>query len=201
MIDLFETIRQEQPRLPGWCSLEKALALASMVVALRPAVTVEIGIYGGSSLIPILLAHKLTASGGLVYGIEPWSKEEAVKVQTCAADVEWWAALDYERLHTDFQNAVDRLGLRDYLRLFVQPSRNVNPPANIGLLHVDGGHDASAIQDVVRFAPQVVVGGLVVMDDLQWSGGAVTRAAQRLEQLGFKMLYPLGTGAVYQKIR
>lgn len=201
MSNLFEIIRQEQPRIPGWCSMEKAMTLASIVVALKPAVTVEIGIYGGSSLIPILLATKYGNPGGLVHAIEPWSKEEAMKVQTCAADVEWWAAQNYEKLREDFMAAVRRLDLEDWLRLKVNPARNVNPPPGIGLLHIDGGHDVQAINDVVRFSPQVLIGGLAVMDDLQWSGGAVTRAAQRLEQLGFKMLYPIGTGAVYQKIR
>jgi len=81
------------------------------------------------------------------------------------------------------------------------PSRHVEPPPGIGLLHIDGAHDNVAIQDVVRFAPQVVIGGLVVLDDLNWSGGAVTRAAIRLEQLGFRFLYPIGTGAVYLKVR
>lgn len=201
MIDLFETIRQEQPKLPGWCSLEKAMTLASIVVAIRPATTVEIGIYGGSSMIPILLAHKLTRSGGIVHGIEPWSKEEALKVQTTPQDVEWWAVQNYEKLREDFCATVRRLDLEPYLRLNINPSRLVNPPPGIGLLHIDGGHDNQAVTDVVRFAPQVVVGGICVMDDLQWHGGGVTRAALRLEQLGFKILYPLGTGAVYQKIR
>ncbi len=201
MLNLFEIIRQEQPKLPGWCSMEKAYTLASIVVALKPAVTVEIGIYGGSSLIPILLAHKWSGSGGLVHAIEPWSREEAIRVQTTPADVEWWAAQDYKKLREDFMATVRRLDLVDYLRLDINPSRRVNPPPGIGLLHIDGGHDTTAIQDVVRFAPHVVIGGVAVMDDLQWSGGAVTRAAQRLEQMGFKALYGLGTGAVYQKIR
>jgi predicted O-methyltransferase YrrM len=200
MTDLFETIRQEQPKIPGWCSQEKAIALASIVVALRPAISVEIGIYGGSSLIPILLAHQWCGLG-VVYGIEPWSKEEAMKAQTNPTDVQWWGAQDYDKLHRDFMALIQRLGVSDLLRLHRSPSRFVQPPPGIGLLHIDGAHDNVAIEDVVRFAPQVVVGGIVVMDDLNWSGGAVTRAALRLEQLGCRFLYPIGTGAIYQKTR
>ncbi len=200
MFDLFETIRQEQPRIPGWCTPVKAMTLASLVVGLRPAVSVEIGIYGGSSIIPLLLAHKWIESG-IVIGIEPWSREEAMRAQTCPADVEWWATQDYEKLHDDFLALVKRLGLQNQLRLIRKASRQTDPQPGISLLHTDGAHDATAIQDVVRFAPQVVVGGVVVLDDLEWFGGAVTRAALRLEQLGFKKLYPLETGGVWQRVR
>jgi hypothetical protein len=200
MTDLFETIQQEQPRIPGWCSRDKSITLASIVVALRPAISVEIGIYGGSSIVPILLAHKWIGMG-VVYGIEPWSKEEAMKAQTTPADVEWWGVQDYDGLYNGFMDLIRRLGVADILRLHRNTSRFVDPPPGIGLLHIDGAHDNVAIQDVVRFAPQVVMGGMVVMDDLNWAGGAVTRAALRLEQLGFRFLYPIGTGAVYQKCR
>jgi len=200
MTDLFEIIRQEQPRIPGWCSLDKSLTLASLVVALRPAISLEIGIYGGSSIVPILLAHKWTGLG-VVVGIEPWSADEAMKAQTNPTDVEWWGKQNYGDLHFNFQALIQRLGVADILMLHRKPSRHVEPPPGIGLLHIDGAHDNVAIQDVVRFAPQVVIGGVCVMDDLNWSGGAVTRAAMRLEQLGFRLLYPIGTGAVYQRVR
>ncbi len=200
MFDLFETIRQEQPRVPGWCTQVKAMTLASLVVGLRPSVSTEIGVYGGSSLIPLLLAHKWIGSG-LVYAIEPWDREEAMKVQTTTADVEWWSTQDYAKLFDDFMALVKRLGVQDYLRLIRKPSKRADPMPGCSLMHLDGGHDASAIQDVVRFAPHVVVGGVAVLDDLEWQGGAVTRAALRLEQLGFKKLYPLETGGVWQRVR
>lgn len=200
MNTLFETIRQEQPKLPGWCSLEKAVTLASLVVGLRPPVTVEIGIYGGSSLIPILLAHTWIKTG-VVYGIEPWDREAAMKAQTTAADVEWWGRQDYDKLYADFIGTVKRLKVEECLRLVRKRSQQVDPMPGIGLLHIDGSHDNQAIHDVVKFSPHVLLGGIVVMDDLQWHGGAVGRAAQRLIQLGYRQLYALGTGAVYQKTR
>lgn len=197
---VFEAIYREQPKLPGWCSMEKAFTLASIVMAQRPAITVEVGIYGGSSLLPILLAHQ-GINFGIVYGIEPWSVEEAMKAQTTAADVEWWSKQNFAKLEDDLTSVMKRLGLEEFFRLVRKPSRQANPIPGTGVLHIDGAHSDQAIQDVVRFAQQVELGGYVIMDDLQWAGGGVQRAVQRLSQMGYKQLYLLGTGAVFQRLK
>lgn len=197
---LFEKVTAAATSCPGWCDAQKACTLASIVVASRPHTSVEIGIYGGSSFFPIALAHKEVGFGKVI-GIEPWSKDVAIANQTTNEDREWWANQNYEKLRSDFFQRLREYQLEDFAHIIQNQSRYVEPPPMISFLHVDGSHSDEAIADVVKFSPRVEVGGFVILDDLSWAGGGVTRSEQRLLQLGFKKLYLLGTGACYQRVR
>ncbi len=197
---LFDTIATAQPALQGWCSEEKAATLASIIVSMRPSVSLEIGVFGGSSLLPIALAHKQVGKG-LVVGVDPWDRATAVAAQVDQESREWWDKLDYEGLFNGVREMVERHGLKDYCRLVRKKSSLIDVPPGIGLLHIDGAHNDEAVRDVVRFCQHVEVGGYTVMDDLNWQGGGPARAALRLTQMGYRKLYDLGTGAVFQRIR
>jgi predicted O-methyltransferase YrrM len=69
--DLFER------QLPGWCTKEKAYTLASLVIGTRPAVIVEVGVFGGRSFLPMALALKELGKG-MAIGIDPWSPAASV---------------------------------------------------------------------------------------------------------------------------
>lgn len=200
MIELFQQIAEVQPKLPGWCSPEKAATLAALVIAQRPNVSLEIGIYGGSSFIPLALAHKAIGKG-VVVGIEPWDKAAAIAAQTTNEDREWWANQDLEGIYQTFMANLRHLGLENVTRIIRKKSNDVEIPGALGLAHIDGGHNDQAVTDVARVAHKVEIGGYVVLDDLAWHGGGVTRASQRLVQMGYRQLYLLGTGAVYQRTR
>ncbi len=200
LYSVFKQIEQIQPSIPGWCDPEKSAVLASLIVAYRPALSVEIGIYGGSSFIPMALAHKAIGSG-MILGIEPWDKKAAIEAQTTNEDRAWWDGQDLEGLCSKFMSTLHELGLDNVTKIIRRKSDDVDVPPQISLLHIDGAHSDQAVRDTVRYAQQVVIGGFVVLDDLDWFGGGVKRAELRLQQMGFKRLYPLGTGAVFQRCR
>lgn len=199
MTELFLRIAEVQPKLPGWCTPEKSTILASIITCYRPALSVEIGIYGGSSFIPMAMAHK--AVGGMLVGIEPWDKKAAIEAQTTNEDRAWWDSQDLEGLCQKFLSTLHSLGLDECTKIYRQKSDNVDVPPQIGLLHIDGAHSDQAVRDTVRFGQHVLIGGFVVMDDEHWHGGGVHRAIARLQQMGFKRLYSLGSGAVFQRVR
>ena len=64
-MNLFSQI-EALPMIGDWCPLDKAKTLAAMVLALRPAVVVEIGVWRGSSLLPMALALKELGRGQIV---------------------------------------------------------------------------------------------------------------------------------------
>lgn len=78
-------------------------------------------------------------------------------------------------------------------------SDDATPPEGIDLLHIDGNHTEQALRDVDRYASNVIIGGMLVLDDLDWEGGGVQKAKARAMELGFFELYPLGTGLVLQR--
>src|ERR1700730_11515979 len=62
----------------GWCSEEKALNFVDLILTAKPKVCVEIGVFGGASLIPTAFALKHLKEG-IVIGIDPWDNSECIK--------------------------------------------------------------------------------------------------------------------------
>lgn len=206
---LAEEVAATLPSGGDWCSLHKAQTLAALVLGLRPRTCVEVGVWTGGSLIPVLLA--LRALGRVeqeVHGcvvkrralaIDAWSAEASC-VDQSSADQVWWGRVDHEAALQTFLTRLSDLEL-SYLCDVVRASSDRAPvPARIDLLHLDGNHGAQAVRDVERFGSAVAVGGVLVLDDLDWSGGHVAWARDRALELGFESRYPLGTGVVLQRV-
>jgi predicted O-methyltransferase YrrM len=200
------TVEVEEVLSPdaGWCSLEKANSLVAIIVALRPRVVVELGVWMGGSAIPMALALKAVGSGQLV-AIDAWSAEMSVAGQELEIHRKWWETVG-ERGHSHaFEVFLSRLrkhGIRPG-RCTVRRQRTneaVVPPL-IDLLHHDANHGPQVVDDIERWTPAIRVGGMLVLDDLDWAGGHVLRARDRALELGFVELYPLGTGCVMQRVR
>lgn len=198
MKELFTEIETLVPTLGDWCSVQKAFALAATVLTLRPAVTVEIGVFSGASFLPMAMAHKAIGRGK-AYAIDPWMKQASIEGMD-KENAEWWASVDHERIYRNFMAKVGHLGVQDWVAILRSRSNEVEPPQNIGLLHVDGNHGKQAITDVKRFAPNVVIGGICWMDDINWVGGGVETAVGELLKMGFVKLYDMDTGAAFQRI-
>jgi len=199
--NLTQLISANVPTMDGWCSVEKALALANAIIGLPrelSAVTVEIGVFGGRSLIPMALAHA-DMQHGIVWGIDPWQPKESIIGQD-EANAQWWGACDHDRIRNNFLGHVTRLGLAKYINVIRARSDDVEPPPVIGILHSDGNHGPQAIRDVERFASHVAVGGFCFLDDLHWEGGNVERAEAKLLAMGFRKTRPIDTGAIFQRV-
>jgi len=197
-LDLFVRIARLHPNVDGWCPLPKAQTMAAAVLALRPDVTVEIGIYGGKSFLPMALAHK-EIGHGVCLGIDPWNPTESAKDQEHPADRKYWGELNHEAVMNKFFKLMNDLKLHDCTKIIRQPSDQVIPPENIGILSLDGNHGEASIRDAKRFGPKVRVGGLVFVDDIGWTGGKVRIAVHELIEMGFKRMYDLGSGIVMQR--
>ncbi len=177
-------------RIPGWCPLEKALDLAAVVIALRPKITVEIGVYGGKSLLPIALACE-AINNGVVIGIDPWTPQASAEGYT-GENANWWGQLDHEGIYRAFIAGVDRLGLKNRVAVERAKSDDAAVPPVIDLVHLDGQHTEQAIRDVKRFCSRVRIGGVVVMDDLEWVNDGkphVAMAVTELLKLGYIELH------------
>lgn len=182
----------------GWCSMEKAGHLAATIFALRPSVVVEIGVWGGRSLLPMAMALKATGQGQMI-GIDPWEPAESVKGQE-GEHLAWWRSVDHELVHGYFMEHLRSLKL-DNVLIHRLRSDDVEPPESIGVLHIDGNHGEQMIRDVYRFASRVQPGGFCFCDDLGWEGGAGAVAVDSLAGMGFVRRYDCDTGAMFQRVR
>lgn len=200
MEGIFTTIRHLCPTLSSWTTVEKAQVMACLTLGLRPTTCVEIGVWSGASAVPVALALREIGFGTL-HCIDPWSAAASVEGQVNPADKDWWAKQQpHEWAFNTFNTTIDKYGLSNCVKVHRVKSDDIAPMTDIGILHVDANHGETATRDVARFAPNVILGGFVILDDLDWAGGAVRRAEADLLKMGFRMLYRLGNGACYQRI-
>lgn len=154
--------------LEGWCSIEKAALLIDLIFMIRPQKVVEIGVFGGKSLIPIAMALKEIGTGRVI-GIDPWSSTESA-VGMKGADADFWSRLDHDQIYRGFFKKIEKLGLENTVLLLQETSAQAEPIPDIDILHIDGNHsEISSLIDVYKWVPFVRSGGLIILNDSNWS--------------------------------
>lgn len=203
---IYQKILKATEGMHGWCEPDKQLTLANIVMAIQPRVIVEIGVWGGKSLIPMALAAQYISNQNYqpkVIAIDPWASSESIKGQS-EQDAKWWGETagqpQHELVYGSFLGKLMELGINRMVQVQRTTSDNAPVPESIGLFHCDGNHSIQALKDVQRFGPAITQGGVCVLDDMDWTGGGVVKAAEWLKENGFLQLHPLGTGACFIKI-
>lgn len=155
-------------RLPGWQPAARCLAHVELILKVNPARVVEIGVYGGRSLIPQAMALKHLGNGGKIYGIDPWHRETAIAGVAPGQEADW-RTKDFDGIHTDFMHAVETYRVRDEvvpIRARSDQAHSLFAPGSIDILHIDGSHaEQDAVADVVRYILRMRAGGHVWFDD------------------------------------
>lgn len=189
--DLAATFRHVEA-LPGMCDHEKIRALFAVFASVPSGDVVEIGSWWGKSA---LLLHRLAslAGTGPLLCIDPWTQEnlrqgdakglvDGTEVSTDEAFEVFCANLSP---YADGRMNYLRMPADDAAPLY-QPGLVVETPSfgrtvyngGIALLHVDGNHAyAHASADVRLWAPHLLPGGWLVVDDYQWPYGDGPRRA------------------------
>lgn len=183
----------------GWCPRDKAHYLANCVLEHKPKVIVEVGVFEGKSFLPMALAATKVPGCKLI-AIDAWDNEVAIRETVSAEHRDWWIKAELETHYQEFIKKLTTHNLESIVEVIRADSNTVDPPAEINLLHVDGSHDATAESDIVRFGRCVVLGGIAVLDDLNWETGNPLAGANWLLQHGFVELTKLGTGAVFKRV-
>ncbi len=165
--------------LEGWCSEGKASKLMDFVWAMDPQVVVEIGVFGGKSLIP--MAYALKANGlGVIYGIDPWSCQASAEGMD-GANKDWWGSLDHQAILTGLQSKIKQFQLNRYVKLIQATSADAPLIHDIDILHIDGNHSEEASYfDALKWVPLVRPGGIVIFDDITW--GTTSKATDWLDE-------------------
>lgn len=173
--ELKQQVFQAMRQLQGWCSEKKASVLVDLILLTKPQTIVEIGVWGGKSLVPMAIAARALGSAK-VYGIDPWSPADSV-VGFDDENYEWWSKVDHEGVYKTLCRKIEQFGLSHQITLIRKTSSDADLIPEIGLIHIDGNHsEASALFDVMKWVPQVKRGGIIVFDDMDWkcTGPAVS---------------------------
>jgi predicted O-methyltransferase YrrM len=164
----------------GWCSPNKAAWLTRLIVSRQVAKVLEIGIFGGKSLIPMALALQ-SAGGGTVIGVEPWSADVAISEPTNESNDAWWANVNFALIKERFFANCARYGVLAMIKVMEMDSdsafRFLEPgDRQFDLIHIDGAHSPErALRDAKSWSRLVKRGGVVVFDDIGWPSVAPAR--------------------------
>jgi len=203
---LLDRIAAVVPTLEGWCTVEKAQWLASWIVRHKCTKVVEIGVFGGRSLIPMGMAMRAldegeTAWPGRVDGFDPYSNQIAEADDTDEANRQWWKTIDLQRVHKVAVEGVVANDVGSVVSIILSTgSTGVMwyGDSSLDIVHVDGSHnEAASTLDVKLWWPKVRTGGVMVMDDTNW---AQVQAARALVGSMGKRIHEAGTWEVYQKV-
>jgi len=142
---------------------------------------VEIGIFGGKSLIPMALAVQ-SRGGGSVIGVEPWAADVAIAEPTKEVNDAWWASVDFPSVKQHFYASAVRYGVMPIISVLEMDSRAAFAVVKASgkqfdLIHIDGAHSPeTALEDAKSWSRLLKKGGLIVFDDIAWPSVARARA-------------------------
>lgn len=156
----------------GWCCLEKANKFVQIIEEHKPELCVEIGVFGGASLLPQAYALSKNKKGK-IYGIDPWKNDCAIEEMISEDHKKWWGDLDLESIYKSCLSKIKEFNLESYCELIKDKSENVYnkfSDESIDILHIDGNHSESlSYKDAVLYLPKVKKDGYIMFDDIWWT--------------------------------
>jgi predicted O-methyltransferase YrrM len=167
----------------GWCSHHKASILMDIILAIKPKTIVEIGVWGGKSLLPMAYALKVFGKG-VIYGIDPWDNQASLEGVMHESNIAYWRLVDHESVLNRLMDVIDQYDLNDNVKLIRSTSANAPIVKDIDILHIDGNHsEVTSFLDVTKWVPLVRKGGWIVFDDMNWFENGVTTTGRAVEYL------------------
>ena len=190
----------EDPGVLGWCQPEKAIDLYDRTVELKSKLVVEIGVFGGKSLLALGLGAKKVGDCKAI-GIDSWKFEDVLN-EMDQTNKEWWASQDLEMVYRSAGQAMHKAMLHNIVQLIRKNSVDALPniPDSIDVLHIDGNHSEwDSTRDVLNWVPKVRSGGYIYMDDEDWetTGTAQKFLAKHCDEV--RKIKTTNVCGVYQK--
>lgn len=166
----------------GWCTAQKGSVLIDLILSSRPKIVVEIGVWGGKSLIPMAIV--LRSLGGKIYGIDPWSNEASIQGVMHEGSRYFWSTVDHEQVMQKLIQHICLFHLEDHVELVRATSKNAAPIQEIDILHIDGNHsEETSYLDVTKWVPLVKKGGWIIFDDMNWSEEGIATTSRAVDYL------------------
>lgn len=183
-----KTIEYVLPTLPGWCTVQKGLKMAETVVLEKPVTCVELGVFGGRSLVALALALK-ELGRGKVYGVDPYTAAASLEGKNDPENDAWWSQLSYDEIHAAAVKAVEDLNLTSHAEIFRMRSQDAAARfERIDLLHQDSNHSEEvSCAEVDLYSKLLKPGGIWIMDDTDWQ--TTRKALGKLLGLGFEEVH------------
>lgn len=162
----------------GFCWEEKALKLAEVIWTFHPRISIEIGVFGGKSFMPMAAAVTYIDQGRnrhRCYGIDVWEIEEASKNYE-KNDKDFWS--NQNMLNMTYEQSLKYVKdldsncvclIKTTSQDFIKNFKN----GEVDFLHIDGNHsEEESYNDIVNWWPKMAKNGILVLDDIGWISDA-----------------------------
>lgn len=192
-------IEKEIPLLEGWTTPERCVEMATLILRYKILNYVEIGVFGGRSLIAAGMAMEEKESGR-AYGIDPWQKQAALEGVKEPENVDWWSKLDIHNIHRGCMDAIWKCHLEKrciVIRSDASYCTKLFGHLGVDMLFIDGNHSEEAsCRDVRMWKDKVRPGGFILFDDSDWPS---TQKALGLLAEGTTIYHDGGHYRIYRK--
>lgn len=179
--------------IEGWCTREKAIKMMEYIP--ENGVAVELGVWGGRSLLPIAMK-----CSGTVYGIDAWDVDASLEGKNDIANDEWWSKLNYNGMYNYAQNLMKTNGCTNVklIRMKSCDSIILFEDNSIDFLHQDSNHseEVSCIE-VELYHTKLKSGCYWCFDDTNWP--TTKKAQDLLVSKGFTEIFDSGSWKIYRK--
>lgn len=187
--------------LTGWCEDSKIAYMMDLVKSFDNPKIVEIGVWGGKSLIPMAYACTIMKSGH-VYGIDPWdSKDSSEAWDKDNNNYLWWSTRDHNSIYNSCLAGISKHGVEKHVTLIRKRSDQAVDDfsdESLDIIHLDGNHaEPVCYSDVCSYVPKLKQGGYWIQDDVNWP--STLKGQKALSDLGLSMVHQFLNWAVYRK--
>lgn len=154
----------------SWCSSEKISLIMDLVLLEKPKSCVEIGVFSGSSLLPVAATLKYLKQGK-VYAIDAWSNDESIRhLSADDPNKKWWKNLKMNDVYKSFTAMANDFKINSVCKIIKNSSKiAVDEIKTIDFLHIDGNYsEQGSYEDVKLYLPKVKIGGYVLFPNINW---------------------------------
>lgn len=197
-----DTITRVLPTMLGWCSVEKGIRLAELILASTEPepLSVELGVHGGRSLLPLALGH-MALGRGRVIGVDAWDNRADAEGTSDPDNREWWAKIDHRAVMLRCNHDLKQHCPTSYWQLLQMHSVEAAvhcPDGIVSLLHADSNHSPEVSQaELTAWIPKLRPGAWWIADDAEWPSLQETQRILR-EVHGATLVEDWGNWRVYQ---
>lgn len=184
--------------LDGWCDQVRAETMFDLVTTHKPKRIVELGVYGGRSLVAMGMAAR--SYGGFALGIDPWTADANIEGEP-NEHRDFWNTMDIEAVYRRFIQAVVALEFTHccrWIRARAEEVLPLFPDGSIDFFSLDGNHtEYASTRDVQLWMPKIALGGHVVMDDTNWA--TMQKAVSLMQEMGFTTVHDATHWRVFRR--
>ena len=193
-------LRIQNPPMEGWCSHEKAVELFNLVESTKPKLCVEIGVFGGRSLVAIAMGLQKLGEG-IIFGIDPWNIDACLEGTSSDVNKDWWANVPWEGIIGSYFDKIQEFELLSYTSHIAKHDKDCLcyfADGSIDLIHFDSNHSEEvSCRTVKDWWPKLKQGSVIIMDDIDWDGQ--DKALILLKSLGVKVIKEYLKFGIYSK--